>query len=133
MKRVGGNVTWKAKLDRRFLDGIRSGEKRQVIQKVGYVEDGDALVLAGPTGEEFMEVTVESAVSILIRTDEIVDKSGRRKKTLFIRLDGKVLDRGGMHKLACADGFSGVAEMLEFMRENDMFMHGIFDGQLIRW
>jgi len=133
MKRVSGNVTWKAKFDNRFLDGIRSGKKRQTIRRGEYVEEGDTLILAGPTGEEIMEVEVKGAEPIQILIFRTTDDFGRLLKRVSVRLGANNPDIGELAALAEADGFACPHDIIAFMEVNDMFIGGIFDGQLIRW
>ncbi|MCL1920843.1 MAG: hypothetical protein FWG50_07165 [Kiritimatiellaeota bacterium] len=133
MKRINGHVTWEVRFGGRFLEGIRSGAKRQTIRRGECVEAGDALRLCGPAGGTLMEVNAAEAEGILIRACEADDGSGGSVRTVFVRLGGKVLDEKGADAPARADGFGGVADMMAFMEDNELFMHGILDGQVIRW
>ena len=128
MKRVSGHVTWEVRFAQRFLEGVRSGAKRQTVRRCWHVEAGDALRLAGPGGETLWEVGV-----VEVRDLWIVARDNGGCLGVVARSRGEALDAKAVDAIAVADGFSGGQEMIRWMIDNDQFLHGVFDGQVIRW
>jgi hypothetical protein len=116
----------------RFVPAVESGEKRQTIRlprKKNPIYPGDNLILGTWTGKPYRSKVRRLREGEMCLSVELIE-IGEYKKDYGIVVAGKRLRIGGKMKLAKADGFRSIWDMIDWFREN----HGLpFRGVVIRW
>lgn len=118
----------------RFVHKILSGEKRQTIRRLGKRNPpavGERLSLRFWTGSPYRSPQSKIANAVVVQVRKIqVDVLLKADECVAIVASNGVLTSEEMQRLAMADGFDGVWQMVAWFRDN----HGLpFEGHEIRW
>ena len=111
----------------RFAQAVVSGTKRQTIRKARKrpIKPGDKLILAAWRGKPYRSTVRRLRVATCSSVCPITINGTRD-----IEINGRPANLIRVGKLAVADGFRCISEMVDWFEE----VHGLpFEGVIIRW